>query len=315
MSKNNTPRDYEDVERAYEDSLADRYNRDYHEPPIMQWHTQSFADFVTRFHHAGDRVLDLGCGPASLWPYWEAGFKGDGPLVGVDLSPRMIDEARRLHPAGDFRVGSFFDIPADSGSFDMVIVSSAFHHIPDADLPEALSEITRVLDEHGVLVGREPLAVGRIGDRGGWVGGALMGLRHLVYRLTHTREYPEPDPGPAHHAYEAEMFLDMIEQTFNPMQISFKNPISPFLARVRHPVVAQVARLLDESVDHREGQEILYAARKNHIDAKDVSQWVRLALADNKIDDLAKVLALVEAAAKYLEAELAPSQDKQENGG
>jgi ubiquinone/menaquinone biosynthesis C-methylase UbiE len=225
-------------------------------------------------------------------------------LIGVDLSPGMVSEAARLFPTAEFRVGSFFEIPAVSGSFDIVIVSSAFHHIPDEALPEALAEIHRVLDEHGILVGREPLSVGRLGDRGGWLGGALMNLRHMAYRLTHTREYPEPDPGPAHHAYDANSFLDMIEQVFNPMKIEFRNPVSLFLARVRHPVVAQIAKILDESIGHREGQEIFYAARKNFAAAEDVVSCVRLALKDNNVQDISEFLALLEAASRHIEREL-----------
>lgn len=298
-------RSYEEAEINYENAVASTYNRDYHEPPIMQQHSESFSQFVRLFFQPGDRVLDLGCGPASLWPYWQQNLKGEEQFVGVDLSPGMIKEASRLYPSGDFRVGSFFEIPAESGSFDMVIVSSAFHHILDKDLPKALSEIHRVLDEHGVLVGREPLASGRIGDRGGWVAGALMNLRHLAYRLTHTREYPEPDPGPAHHAYNADIFLDMLTHVFDPLQIKFQNPVSHFLSRVRHPVIAKIAKMLDDAVDHREGQEILYAARKNYSTAEDVRNCVRLAIEENRIEDMTKFLALVEAAAKYIEAELA----------
>jgi len=303
-------RPYEEAERVYENAVASRYNRDYHEAPIMQWQSENFVKFVTQFYQAGDRVLDLGCGPASLWPYWQNSLVGVDKLIGVDLSQGMIDEAKLLFPDSDFRVGSFFNIPAESGSFDVVIVSSAFHHIPDVDLPSALAEISRVLDEHGILIGREPLACGRIGDRGGWVSGALMTLRHLIYRRTHTREYPEPDAGPAHHAYDAAVFFNFISKVLDPVRINFRNPVSQFLARVRHPIITKIAKLLDESIEHREGQEVFYAARKNYATAEDVLHCVRSALEENHIHDIEKFLALVEASAKYIESEL-PSENKE----
>ena len=292
------------AERLYEDSIATRYNKDYHEAPIMQWHSENFALFVKSLFRPGDRVLDLGCGSASLWSQWQKYLLNADQVVGVDLSPVMIAEAKRLFPTSDFRVANFFEIPAEAGAFDIVIVSSAFHHIADEYLPSALAEIHRVVDEHGMLIGREPLASGRLGDRSGWLSGALMNLRHMAYRLTHTREYPEPDPGPAHHAYNAEEFLDIINQVFNPSIIEFKHPVSPFLSRVRHPIVAKIAESLDESIRHREGQEVFYAATKNYASDADVIRCIRSALAENQIDDLTEFLAQVEAATRVIDSRL-----------
>lgn len=296
--------DFEDRERDFENQIAYRYNRDYHEAPLMTWHSENFVDFLASKYKPGDRLLDLGCGPASLWTLIKQKLPDLGSLVGVDLSPAMIDEARLLHPGGDFRVGSMFAIPAVSGEFDLVVVSSAFHHVPDTDLPRSLLEISRVMDEHGSLIGREPLMAGRVGDRGGWLAGALMNLRHLAYRLTHTREYPEPDPGPAHHAYEAAAFFKMINATFSVSTIEFRNPVSPFLSRVRDRKIAEIAKILDESILHKEGQEVHYVAEKNYAAFHDVHRCVELALQDNKIENLAEFLAMVDASAMLIEREL-----------
>ncbi len=40
---------------------------------------------------------------------------------GVDLSPRMIDNARRLHPDGTFRVGSWTDLDPTEASLGGVL--------------------------------------------------------------------------------------------------------------------------------------------------------------------------------------------------
>jgi ubiquinone/menaquinone biosynthesis C-methylase UbiE len=306
---NSASRDYEQKELEYENQVASRYNRDYHEAPIMQWHNDAFIEFVKRHYTPGDRVLDLGCGPASLWTLLKANLPNPGALVGVDLSPGMIEEANRVHPDGDFRVGSMFSVPSDAGEFDLVIVSSAFHHVLDSDLPLSLREISRIMSDRGLLVGREPLMAGRIGDRGGWFAGALMSLRHLAYRLTNTREYPEPDAGPAHHAYVATEFFDIIEAIFSVTDIEFRNPVSHFLSRVRDPYVAQIAKMLDESVDHKEGQEFHYATAKNRV-APDVNiGYVRHAIEENKIENVSEFLALVDASASKIEASLGPRRE------
>jgi ubiquinone/menaquinone biosynthesis C-methylase UbiE len=296
-----TTRDFEKKEREYEDQVASRYNRDYHEAPIMQWQNEAFVSFIGRHYKPGDRVLDLGCGPASIWGLLKEHLPAPSSLVGVDLSSGMIEEANRLEPDGDFRIGSMFSIPAGAGEFDLVIVSSAFHHVPDSELPFALKEISRVMDEHAVLVGREPLATGRVGDRGGWLAGALMNLRHLTYRVSHTREYPEPDPGPAHHAYVASEFFDIVGTMFAVTEVQFRNPVSPFLARVRDKTVSLLAKLLDESIGHKEGQEVHYAAAKNFVTGEDVQLCVRRVIEENKIQNIEEFLALIEASSRHIE--------------
>lgn len=292
---------HEVIERAYEDSIAHRYNRDYHEPPIMQWHDDVFAKFVADHCRSGDRILDLGCGPASIWASLNHFLPVGCTLDGIDLSEKMIEEARSLYSGSNFKTGSMFAIPADTATYDLVIVSSAFHHIFDETLPKALEEISRVLEEHGMLIGREPLQSGRLGDRGGWFSGALMHFRHLVYRLTQTKEYPEPDPGPAHHAYDAAPFLRTISDYFAPQGIEFRFPVSPFVARSRHPLIAKLARILDESIEHREGQVIHYLARKNYSNGKDIEECIDRALAENKIHDPQEFLAFLLAATRHIE--------------
>jgi SAM-dependent methyltransferase len=286
----------EDLEVINADKMAHRYNRDYHEPPIMKLHSENFVKYVAGVVKPGDRVLDLGCASASLWDLFETYLDDSVALVGVDISSKMVEEAKKNFPKGDFRVGSMMNIPAESGAFDVVIVSSAFHHIPDSALPVALEEISRVMDEHGSLIGREPLMLGRVGDRGGWLAGSLMALRHMVYRLTHTREYPEPDPGPDHHAYDPKIFLELINKQLKIVKVDFKNPVSLFISRVRHPVIAKIAILLDEVVGHKEGQEVCYVATKNFYTSEDVQNCIDKALQENQIKDMTQFLAYLSEA-------------------
>lgn len=302
----------EQKEREYEDQIAHRYNYDYHFPPIMAAHSNSFAEFVAEHVKPGDRILDLGCASASLWPFFKNSLPSDVSLVGVDLSLKMLDEARIAFPDGDFRVGSFLDIPSGSGEFDVVIVSSAFHHINDELLPNCLNEVHRVLDEHGLLIGREPLRSNRLGDRGGWIAGALMALRHMSYRVTGTREFPEPDPGPDHHAYDPKEFLEEVNRTLSVVDVQFRNPASLFLARIRHPLIVSIAEHLDSIIQHREGQEVHYTARKNYANADDVNHCIRQSLAENRLsdDEMKEFLAHVSAAAEIIERSVLSKESK-----
>jgi SAM-dependent methyltransferase len=101
------------------------------------------------------RLLDVACGDASfLWAvlgilpnYFEA--------VGVDSDPESLSEARAFSEdrrvrfvSGDAERLSFYN-----GSFDLVSVSNALHHIPEPR--RALGEMTRVLKPGGYILVNE----------------------------------------------------------------------------------------------------------------------------------------------------------------
>jgi ubiquinone/menaquinone biosynthesis C-methylase UbiE len=298
--------DFEREEIAHENVIAPRYNRDYHEPPILKRHHEDFAAFVATHVREGDHVLDLGCGPASMWPLWRERLPRLGSMIGVDISPAMIDEARRLVPDGDFRVGTLRELPLESQSIDVVIASSVLHHVPDSVLPTALTEIARVLTEHGTLVGREPAGVRRVADQGGWLSGAVMAFRHLVCRLTNTREYGEPEIGDYHHAYDPKEFMKIVEGALTPIEFKSRHPFSFYVGRSTHPAVVKVALWFDDWMDHQGGQEFYYAAARNFYDAGDVADCVKRELEREPEYDSKQFMALLQAASRLLEEQLGP---------
>lgn len=310
LTEFDNPNSDANLERRYNNLMAHRYDTDYHSFPIMQRHTMSFVEYLSHHLPSNGVVLDLGCASGSLWNYFHDKLPSSTQVIGVDLSPAMIEVARNKFPNGDFRLGSLTEIPVADRSIDVVVVSSAFHHLADEALPNSLREIDRVLMEHGKLVGREPLSTGRIGDRGGALAGGLMTMRHIAYRLTGAKDYPEPDPGPDHHAYDAESFLQAIENYFPIINISFRNPVSHFVARSVSPVVIQVALKLDDILSHKEGQEVHYVAQKNSFNLNDHESIIDQALIENKVEDITKFLAYLDEAGRTFQALLSSEQPK-----
>jgi SAM-dependent methyltransferase len=98
---------------------------------------------------ASGRVLDVGCGPGRV-----AGLLHDRGLdvIGIDLSPGMIDIARREHPGPDFRVGSMTDVDLPDGELGGVISWWSIIHLPRAVVPQVFAEFYRVLAPGGVLL-------------------------------------------------------------------------------------------------------------------------------------------------------------------
>ncbi|MDQ5814950.1 MAG: methyltransferase domain-containing protein [Actinomycetota bacterium] len=83
-----------------------------------------------------------------------ASYPPEIELVGLDLSPEMIDIARRrateLGREVDLRVGDAHALPFDAGSFDAVLCTFSLCNIPEPRL--AVAEMKRVLRPDGHLV-------------------------------------------------------------------------------------------------------------------------------------------------------------------
>lgn len=97
------------------------------------------------------RVADLGCGTGSLSLLLA---KSGADVVGIDLSPAMIEQAeRKARTAGvavEFHVGDASDPDLPDGSFDVVLCRHLLWTL--ADPVSALSRWTRLLNPRGRLV-------------------------------------------------------------------------------------------------------------------------------------------------------------------
>ncbi|GAB2637564.1 class I SAM-dependent methyltransferase [Kribbella swartbergensis] len=104
-------------------------------------------DLFTKLAGPGP-VLDAGCGPGRLTGLLhERGLQ----VIGIDLSPGMIEVARRDHPDLDFRVGSMTALDLPDGELGGVISWWSIIHLPRDVVPQAFAEFHRVLASGGVL--------------------------------------------------------------------------------------------------------------------------------------------------------------------
>ena len=103
----------------------------------------------------GDVVLDLGSG-AGIDCFLAAQRVGpEGRVVGVDMTPEMLDRARRNAARGgydnvEFRLGQIEALPVADASIDVVISNCVLNL--STDKPRVLGEIYRVLRPGGRVV-------------------------------------------------------------------------------------------------------------------------------------------------------------------
>jgi arsenite methyltransferase len=101
----------------------------------------------------GNTVVDVGCGTGFLTRQAATQMQGKGTLVGVDLSPSMLDKAKgnlnnlALLAFVEFRVGDAEKIPVQDGFADAVVGNMVLHHCPRPK--RAISEMTRIAKDGG----------------------------------------------------------------------------------------------------------------------------------------------------------------------
>lgn len=71
-------------------------------------------------------------------------------VTGIDISPEMLDRARKAVPAGRFIEGDLQAMPLATGYFDLVVCGLALGHV--ADLYAPIQEFGRVLKTGGRLI-------------------------------------------------------------------------------------------------------------------------------------------------------------------
>jgi ubiquinone/menaquinone biosynthesis C-methylase UbiE len=106
------------------------------------------------------RILEIGCGPASLWRENLDRIDPGWSLTLLDSSPGMIEAARGFLGSGaEYVVGEAEELPFADESFDVVLANHMLYHVPDR--PRAFAEISRILTPggrfHAALNGRDHL--------------------------------------------------------------------------------------------------------------------------------------------------------------
>ena len=136
-----------DIQGSYNAAATDYHAilRDYHRAdPFEKGALDYFGQLVT-----DGPVGDLGCGTGRITTY----LAGRGmDVFGVDLTPGMIEVARREYPELRFEVGTLYDLGLKDGELAGALAWYSLVHTPREDLPAVFAELFRVLRPGGHLV-------------------------------------------------------------------------------------------------------------------------------------------------------------------
>ncbi|MDD4690529.1 MAG: class I SAM-dependent methyltransferase [Eubacteriales bacterium] len=111
-------------------------------------------------------VCDIGCGPGQIGHFLnQNGVK----VIGIDVSEKMIKEARKLYPGIDFEQGDMFSLRFDDSYLAGIVTFYAIVHLFLMEVELVLREFKRVIMPGGFLlisfhIGEESIKVDKIKD-------------------------------------------------------------------------------------------------------------------------------------------------------
>jgi SAM-dependent methyltransferase len=136
--------------RADYDRIAGEYaRRMFHELDAKPKDRELLLRFASNIGNSGE-VCDMGCGPGHVARFLRD--NGVRSVYGLDLSPAMLDHARRLNPDIEFREGNLLSLPLADGSLAGISAFYAIVYIPEASLPAVFGEMFRVLQPGGLVL-------------------------------------------------------------------------------------------------------------------------------------------------------------------
>ena len=125
--------------------------------PLIENELDLLADLLPL---AGQRIVELGCGAAQLARDLLARFP-DSRVTGLEVDARQ--HAKNLaapQPGLEFVAAGAQSVPFADASFDLALMLKSLHHVPISAMPQALSEVARVLRPGGHLYVSEPVFAG-----------------------------------------------------------------------------------------------------------------------------------------------------------
>ncbi|MDT0393549.1 class I SAM-dependent methyltransferase [Streptomyces edwardsiae] len=134
---------YDGVVELYASLFADRLETH----PFSRNMIRTFAELVRETGNL--RAADVGCGPGHLTAMLnELGLDARG----FDLSPGMVDHARRTRPELRFDEATMESLPLEDGTLGGVLAHYSMIHTPPGEVPALLAEQVRVLAPGGLLL-------------------------------------------------------------------------------------------------------------------------------------------------------------------
>ena len=190
-------------ELEYHEKLYSGFAQAHFARPAVRALRRHMVERILRLTGAGrqSRVLSLGCGIGDTELLLAPKV---GEVVGIDLSPAAVRQARADAERLGIRNARFEQGTTAAGSFDVVIAIFFLHHLPDADLAGLPGQLQGLLAPGGIFYSLDP-SRSRLSGRVG---------RVIIPRLMKKYQTPderELDPRPTAELFRQAGFETRVE--------------------------------------------------------------------------------------------------------
>jgi ubiquinone/menaquinone biosynthesis C-methylase UbiE len=132
---------YDTVAKEYTETFSGDHEKKPKDQEILHRFSQEIG--------ARRPVWDFGCGPGQTIKYLKD--LGIG-ISGLDLSEKILEQARAIHPEINFRKGNILELEFDEDSIGGVVAFYAIVHFTEEQVAIACREVFRVLQPGGIFL-------------------------------------------------------------------------------------------------------------------------------------------------------------------
>lgn len=156
MENNNTnPAEFDKFAEDYSKNAEDNIMRMLGKEHSIFWNQKVYyleKEIQKKNINKNAKVLDFGCGTGDMISgLYENNNSYDSH--GVDVSPKIIEEAKKLYPNGlNFTSFDGARTPYEDNTFDVIFSSCVFHHIPPEQWASMTKELNRILKKDGLII-------------------------------------------------------------------------------------------------------------------------------------------------------------------
>jgi len=132
---------YDALAREYAETFSGEHEKKPKDQEILRRFSQEIKDRRP--------VWDFGCGPGQTAKYLKTlGIE----ISGLDLSEKMLEQARTIHPEIHFRKGNILELEFENDSIAGVVAFYTIVHFTEEQVGIAFREVFRVLQPGGIFL-------------------------------------------------------------------------------------------------------------------------------------------------------------------
>lgn len=132
-----------EMKKTY-DAIANKYEKEAKE----DWKNKQIVDKFLKYLNKNDTILDIACGTGELLKYYESKeFKA----YGIDISPEMIEIAKRKAPNSTIMTKSVYQINELNKKFDAISCTFMLVHIPKEKTNAFINNVKNILNDNGIF--------------------------------------------------------------------------------------------------------------------------------------------------------------------